>query len=417
MEIARKDFHNDDPRSEGKNVSLYQNEVNVYKAFSELQTKHRNIATAIGSIIYGSENDPLTVKSIFFKLAQFNLDEYLQNQDIFPGSKSLPETLHNIRQMIDICDALVWLSRLLSYHSPSDSMKLDQYYHGDLKPANILVYGKTNQYTSLVFKISDFGETEKWNLHIKPKRSRRLGFLPKVFLHQTSIGTRPGTYCAPEETLGERSDIWSFGCIFLLVIAANIDGHYAIQYSSNARRSRNLKCSKENCDWFFEYDNKTQKRKVNEEVTQYIEDFIKYCNNTGDGMTEKCLKLIRDEMIQPRPRDRTSAEDLYNKLAASYNERHAVSFVGIDHDREMTEGEKVCSAAISPSGKLEAFLCTNTIYVWNTQLSRYISKPILLHTTSIDDNGGFKPILLCGEDKVCKIGSIGGYLQVSVLTR
>jgi serine/threonine protein kinase len=391
--------------------------VNVYKAFSKPQTNHHNIATAVGSIIYGTDGDLLTVKSIFFKLAKFDLDGYLQNQDIFPGSKRVSETLHDIRQMVDICHALAWLSKLLSYHSPSDSIKLDQYYHGDLKPANILVYGNPSQYNTLVFKISDFGETQRWNLHIDPKKSRIPEFFRKVLIHQTSVDTRPGTYCAPEKALGERSDIWSFGCIFLLVIAANIDGHCAVEYFSNARRGRNQKCSNENCDWFFEDDDKMQERKVNEEVTQYIKDFIKYCNNTGDGMTETCLKLIRDEMIQPKPRHRTSAEDLYKKLAASYNERHAVKFVSIDHDRELTKGEKVCSAAISPSGKLEAFLCTNTIYVWNTQLSRYNSKPIMLHTTSVDGNGGFKPILLCGEDMVCKIGSIAGSLQVSVLTR
>lgn len=316
------------------------------------------------------------------------------------------------------------------YDASGDAMTRNEYYHCDLKPANILVYEHPRNAKYITFKLSDFGETQRWKLRLKPEKHSLTKFLkaPQTSRHRTSVASRDGTYCAPERTKGkdsyanDRSDIWSLGCIFLLVISANIGGYQEVDSFSNARLRRNKDCCGYEGDWFYEYDKtpisypETTKKRVNAKVTERIENLLKHCSNTGDALTERCLILVKSKMIRPDPDDRATAESLYKKLSMSYNERYATKFISIDHDRELAEKERVYSAATSQSGKLEGFLCKNTIYVWNTQLSRFTSSPILLHTHPADNEQNFKPILLCGEDKVCKVGSIDNNLEVNILT-
>ncbi|KAF2844701.1 hypothetical protein T440DRAFT_547209 [Plenodomus tracheiphilus IPT5] len=125
------------------------------------------------------------------------------------------------------------------------------------------------------------------------------------------------------------------GCLDMRT--TNLDGHGAIERSSITLGKRNLALSGENHDCFFEQRGKWRKKKVNEAVTGTIEDSIEYCKITGDSVTERCLKFIRDEMLRPEPGDRGSADDLHIKLAASYNEQHTVKSISIEHDRELAE--------------------------------------------------------------------------------
>lgn len=139
--------------------------------------------------------------SIFFHMADGNLENYLEFRR-GPGSDE--ERWCTLSQMFEVSEGLKWPNQEQQHYQYLKSGKVQKpaYFHSDLKPDNILVFGNADQPETLRFKITDFGEA------CVPTSGRDT--------------TAPGrTYAAPEGIGREKSDVWAYGCILLLLLIYN----------------------------------------------------------------------------------------------------------------------------------------------------------------------------------------------------
>lgn len=201
----------------------FEIELNILKELRKYQTKHEMIMLDLGSITESDDTGSPIRHSLIFELANFSLDDLLKSRNR-AREDILPSRL--LASLVDIVEVLECLHNKLGT------------LHLDIKPDNILIFEtysgseRSKQY-ELTWKLSDFGLARK-----KAAKKRRVG--PA----QTSTGTsrkstlpatRPtGLYQAPEiqeqETsqAGQGSDVWSIGCITLMVLAFITDGSEAV---------------------------------------------------------------------------------------------------------------------------------------------------------------------------------------------
>lgn len=105
------------------------------------------------------------------------------------------------------------------------------------------------------------------------------------------------TYLAPEMAregmsyATEKSDVWPFGCILLLILLSNYNGHTTMKDFQIERQKRNKGISGEETDCFYERKQTIDKEseRVNLEVTKHINWLINHCADGGDEMTKSCL--------------------------------------------------------------------------------------------------------------------------------
>ncbi|KAI4710451.1 hypothetical protein J4E89_004906 [Alternaria sp. Ai002NY15] len=189
-------------------------ELRILEELRTYKTKHKMIMLHLGSITELDGAGMPTRHSLIFELASFSLGDLLKGRNR-PQEAVKPSRL--LASLVDIIEALECL------HDKLDTL------HLDIKPDNILIFetrsgsGDEEQY-ELTWKLSDFGLAGK-------KAAKK----PKAGSAQTSTATsrestlpatRPtGLYQAPEiqeqETshAGRGSDVWSMGCVTLMVLA------------------------------------------------------------------------------------------------------------------------------------------------------------------------------------------------------
>lgn len=194
---------------------------------AECVAQHKHIVLPLATVTVGNQFN------ILFPLAQMDLEKFLQGHLRHPEMCEMNDI---IDEAINVVDALDHLHDRLgvSIHG----------YHMDLKPANILVYedsGHREQSGVGSWKITDFG------LSIIARAGRRgsADGLPqdRVTETRTHLLRREGTYQAPEVCSGpgpcRRSDIWSFGCILVRVLAFKLDGIDGLRALDDLRRLDN----------------------------------------------------------------------------------------------------------------------------------------------------------------------------------
>jgi serine/threonine protein kinase len=221
---ARKDFPVNRERA-------FQWEQEILKRIHRQPRSNENVMVAIASLQYGD------TYSLFFELATCNLWDYLYGK--YDSTRPVPsgvETRSDIyRRGVALAGALAFL------HHEFRDQKLDNLscYHLDLKPHNVLVF---NAYTPAeIWKITDFGvsrvkgrsdDGEEVQMLTPFLRKTRRVKAPREELTRNPRGE--GTYLAPEcaqrnGKVGSASDVWSWGCIFSLVMTYLEGGHAAVQ--------------------------------------------------------------------------------------------------------------------------------------------------------------------------------------------
>ncbi|KAI4932046.1 uncharacterized protein J4E92_003945 [Alternaria infectoria] len=199
-------------------------ELKILKELRKHKTKHEMIMLHLGSITELDEVGSPIRHALIFELANYSLDDLLKDRNR-AQKELLPSRL--LGSLVDIIEALECLHN-----------KLDT-FHLDIKPDNILIFethsgsGSRNQY-ELTWKLSDFGLAGK-----KAAKKRRTGSAQTstaTSRGSTLPATRPtGLYQAPEiqepETslAGQGSDVWSMGCVTLMVLAFIADGSMAVR--------------------------------------------------------------------------------------------------------------------------------------------------------------------------------------------
>ena len=165
--------------------------------------------TSLGSIDY------LGTLSVFFPVAEFDLDDYLF------GRKSRPSICQYPVDPANLFEEFACLAHALDYlHTGIRLTEGGEHLvcvHHDLKPENILVVAEPGAPVGR-WKITDFGLSRIKKATDPSTGTISYNHVPSVRASLTSPKRRRGTFQPPEidkfgeKVVGPKSDIWSLGC-------------------------------------------------------------------------------------------------------------------------------------------------------------------------------------------------------------
>jgi serine/threonine protein kinase len=218
MTVALKTFEEIGPmRTSQDATNDFNMERELLDDLRNFHVSHRMLMLDWGSFTVKDEEDRPESHCLIFKLATFSLEDFLADGRCFVTytTKSLLLT-----RLVDIVEALAILH---------DNLKT---LHLDIKPENILVFeegschtdGEKGEEGGLTWKLSDFGLARKKD--DKQRTDYRVHSSYGSSQPSTLPATRPtGIYQAPEiqernsSLAGRGSDVWSMGCVALMVLA------------------------------------------------------------------------------------------------------------------------------------------------------------------------------------------------------
>lgn len=268
---------------------------------------------------------------LFFLPAECNLFEYMTKADVqTPASDG--ERLRNMQQMIEICRALVWLHRNLEYVDGDDEYKVTEFYHCDLSPANILVCKQPSS-TSVVFKLSDFGQARglRESSIAGGGKNRKLGSVIQL------PGRSQYTYLPPEcqdpvsqaSTAHSTTDVWSFGCILLLMILFNYEGPGNVKGFQQERLDHSVRTGSGKVDRFFCKSTK-QVPIMNPAVKETMHRLagrtrnVEKVGESDNAFTQSTLKYLGEHVLVINHKDRNKISKVLEKLQTYYNQRPTI---------------------------------------------------------------------------------------------
>jgi serine/threonine protein kinase len=184
------------------------NEVRVVRA-----RRHPNVTELIGSFVSGLEISGLPddhpeeyhaqILYMLYPLAEMDMKRWLETRypKLFPNDKGLERHIYS-DAMIGLMSGVSWLHKEIDYEVA---------FHRDLKPENVLLFKSK----TLVWKIADFGCA---NL--------------KSLKDTTTKDWRGSPYWAPPEFMvdkgkeksGRSHDIYSLGCMFIMLVTIIVHG-------------------------------------------------------------------------------------------------------------------------------------------------------------------------------------------------
>lgn len=298
---ARKEFELDLRRGE----KAFREEMETIQEILQQSKSHKNIMVTQCSLQYGNRF------SLFFELAKCNLWEYLS--DVRAAAPSTLDQKYAIfHRGVELAGALAFLHEELTWKS---TIRLSC-YHLDLKPHNVLVVNCRDGVER--WKITDFGMSR-----VKPvgkaevpppglSRTSTFGDIdlgrhfrrktPPInsttALASTENRRGEGTYLAPETVIGDgrvsaESDIWSFGCVFSLVITFIGSGPSGVLHFDDFRRHPGG-------NHFFELNQELDQAKINPRVLEW---FTKLCSGASQRdsvegkIFEETTKLLREDVL------------------------------------------------------------------------------------------------------------------------
>jgi len=396
--VVRKEFRGSNARAN------FLAENSLLKGLSErLHPAPDTILTALCSF---AVSDPW-VFNIMFEPAEYSLSTYLSDGERFPNGTT-EKRLENVSRMIGVAAGLKWFSKSLDFETESGKFEASSFLHRDLRPENILVCKNERsrkEYGEFVFKISDFGRA------LKIPRVAEVGRPGSSSTGSEQLDTIGGTYAAPEPALHETSDVWSFGCILLVILTFNYEGVAGL----NELMSSLIRDSK--IDGF--YDRRSQK--ANDETSNCIEH-LRDCSETGSDklVTQNLLKLLEDDVfIAAQKRATISKVGVMMKQA--YNRKNLITQEVIYRTHKaIAKGAHHC--AHSPGGKFEMFHTHRDTYgllVYHSDfctplpLIKPISPPKLQESRR--SHRVYPRSDSCGAERICQVISNEAPIEVPSL--
>jgi serine/threonine protein kinase len=276
---------------------------------------------------------------IIYPLAETDLNTFTTNT-AYDAHWLTKDALANLLiEMRSLASGLNYLHRGLE-----DRIRRDRSVcHMDFKPDNILVFlqnGQTSRgnWENFRLKISDFGIAKirpKSGIKILLEQPDILRTIPAdVTDNPTSIATREaGTYSAPEmkynaNSVGLKSDVWSFACIFLKLLIRLVLGIEGLHEFDNARSKAN-----NGEDFFFSDESPSGCGKLNAAVAASLDRLSNPKDSLRDGMESKLrnrshvriplkspvhigenLVIVLRAALKVRDTERCSSQELYAAL-------------------------------------------------------------------------------------------------------
>ena len=310
-ELARKDF-------KMHREQAFIDEQKILRQLMDRPMRNDSITVAVASLQYGN------TYSLFFPLASCNLWEYLSGSD----KLSIREPSNMLQKRDIYCRGITLAGALAFLHDEFQNKETLQSltcYHLDLKPHNILVFGLNTPLER--WSITDFGLSRvkgrrneedtrvNWRLNMPFLKWMEV---PKPFDGASTANRRAeGTYLAPEGSLGRvswESDVWSFGCIFSLVMSFIDSGPRSVRDFSNKRREKDA-----TSDCFY-INIKNNASQVSPAVVDWFKTLKSRSRNRGNPAEHtifcETLDYLQSKALNPARSKRPRAKDVESKLRA-----------------------------------------------------------------------------------------------------
>ena len=285
LPLARKVFEKQDGM-DSSDFEYFRNEDHISADIKKQDSTHKHLTMNRGSLIQ-KDGDTIISCTLFYDLASCNLWEILDGRK--PQLEPPRNSFQGKAQLISQYCALV---HALSYLHDGDII------HADIKPDNILVMKDfATDDPGYVWKLAD------WNLSVAKDE--------EDFLRSTSSfsGQRPlGTYQAPEvhgkegSRVGWWTDLWSLGCIFLLVLAYVDDGVQGVKaFESHRREYGKDSNSSTTMDTFYNIEKK--EAQLNPGVKKYMATLRERARRRdssehGEGhLVDEALKYLEEFVL------------------------------------------------------------------------------------------------------------------------
>ncbi|WKT51091.1 hypothetical protein QSH57_016061 [Fusarium oxysporum f. sp. vasinfectum] len=211
--------------------------------------------------------------------------------------------------------AIIWmLDQMVGLCSALSLLADKGYRHGDLKPANILLFPEKSG--SYRLKITDVGLSK---LHILATSRRLNGTTAKATTRRYSppefdlLFDDDGEPVEDSDDikLSRKFDIWSLGCVFIeFLIWAKLGRQKYKEFDRSMKRDRR----------FWDSGREDLDEKVKERI-QNLKDAVE--DTEGDKVVQRVLELALKQMLLVNSDDRSSASDIHKKLESirdSYSE-------------------------------------------------------------------------------------------------
>ncbi|ETN38954.1 uncharacterized protein HMPREF1541_06996 [Cyphellophora europaea CBS 101466] len=396
--LARKTFFGGEAEARNNYLNEVRFDEFLRGTLNSSEEIHENIMTAFCG--YGNMVDSKATWSIFYHRAQCSLTEYLANDNYFPITSR--GRLEHIYQMLCIANALKWMADR-THDGVQGPVELG-YYHCDLKPSNILVFITEGDPSKLTFKVSDFGRAVPSSNASGPGRSmNRSSTVP--------VEAIDSMCSAPEMSgkipvVGSRSDVWSFGCILLLVLVFNAHGMAAVaEFTSSLLRTAAT-------DSFWEPRHKSFGRTadivVKAEVSNCIEQLRNLTrDNTDWVVVDGLLTLLEKEILITNRKKRARLDRLIAQMAERYNSRYQVT----PKEEKRNRQAQYLLCAQSPRGEFELFHekgDRRTLFIWRFGWTGPLHE--LRPMSPPKDSENILPQLnphsdSCASEKICQVVS------------
>ena len=299
-ELIRKLCYLNDPK-----LDLNEEKNTLSKLRNSLFDDTR-VMKSLGTMTY--QGTPRTL-SIFFPVAQFDLDDYLFGKKSNDSIRQYPvDPFDLIKEFACLTHALDYLHNKIRLDNGEQFVCV----HHDLKPDNILVVADGSPVGR--WMVTDFGLSR-----VKQAKSKHPSTGTTLYDHVSSVRAsltspkrKQGTFQPPEiEKVGERvmgpnSDIWGLGCVLCLVLEYAIGGVPGVERFQNRRlrqehKSHGSSASYEH-DYFYRGD------QLNPEVLSALEK----TSQVGEW-ARNCVEIIKTT-LRIDPDERPKAELVENWL-------------------------------------------------------------------------------------------------------
>lgn len=236
--------------------------------------QHPNISPLIASFTAGLEQpttSEVTTKCFYLlsPLAEMDMHTWFDHEPAYIetdyGVDNLGFENHIFNSMKGLISGLAYIHQQIRYHVG---------YHGDIKPKNILRFRLEGK---LAWRICDFGSANLKTIDDTATRNLATTWYwsPEEFSESAS----------EDESHGRSHDVWSMGCIFLLLITVLVykwspEGLEAFEKSRVKGSTDKLdgafrKCRTQIADWMTQLKKQREESKEFAELLELIEAMLK----------------------------------------------------------------------------------------------------------------------------------------------
>ncbi|KAL4777197.1 hypothetical protein BDW60DRAFT_221145 [Aspergillus nidulans var. acristatus] len=295
--VARKVF---------RSITDFERERWVLKELRRCDVQNARIVLPLATVVVGDQ------ANILFPPARMDLDKFLAGGLVSPDECGMMELL---TELMGLAGALSHLHTALGFNVYG--------CHADLKCANILIYpSRDNGGSSRIgsWMITDFG----LSIITASVKRRDSGFiLPEQQATDTVTLLRqmPGAYQAPEVRYGDgvsrSSDIWSFGCIMVRVLAFKLDGVRGLQELDRLRAKDDDGVTNYRDDHF----NRGEPPILNPHIANWINNLpVRHPSYSGEFLQDCAGALWRTLAIDKHDRPKASeVQYLLGELRALFH--------------------------------------------------------------------------------------------------